>query len=216
MKSQTVRILLADTDDIVRAGLRTVFKARENWEVCSEARSGKEAVKLARKVRPDVVVLDLDLGEMNGIAATRQIKRDRGETEVLIFTTNAEEHAIRDVLAAGAGAFLLKSEGSANLIKAVESVFERSPFFTSKAAETLLKNFLSSGRQETKASPLTARQREIVRLLASGSSNKEVAAALSISIKTVQTHRAAIMRKLGFRSIANLVRYAVRERVIKA
>jgi len=216
MKSQTVRILLADTDDIVRAGLRTVFKARENWEVCSEARSGKEAVKLARKVRPDVVVLDLDLGEMNGIAATRQIKRDRGETEVLIFTTNAEEPAIRDVLAAGAGAFLLKSEGSANLIKAVESVFERSPFFTSKAAETLLKNFLSSGRQETKASPLTARQREIVRLLASGSSNKEVAAALSISIKTVQTHRAAIMRKLGFRSIANLVRYAVRERVIKA
>jgi len=216
MKSQTVRILLADTDDIVRAGLRTVFKARENWEVCSEARSGKEAVKLARKVRPDVVVLDLDLGEMNGIAATRQIKRDRGETEVLIFTTNAEEHAIRDVLAAGAGAFLLKSEGSANLIKAVESVFERSPFFTSKAAETLLKNFLSSGRQKTKASPLTTRQREIVRLLASGSSNKEVAAALSISIKTVQTHRAAIMRKLGFRSIANLVRYAVRERVIKA
>jgi len=216
MKSQTVRILLADTDDIVRAGLRTVFKARENWEVCSEARSGKEAVKLARKVRPDVVVLDLDLGEMNGIAATRQIKRDRGETEVLIFTTNAEEPAIRDVLAAGAGAFLLKSEGSANLIKAVESVFERSPFFTSKAAETLLKNFLSSGRQETKASPLTTRQREIVRLLASGSSNKEVAAALSISIKTVQTHRAAIMRKLGFRSIANLVRYAVRERVIKA
>ena len=216
MKSQTVRILLADTDDIVRAGLRTVFKARENWEVCSEARSGKEAVKLARKVRPDVVVLDLDLGEMNGIAATRQIKRDRGETEVLIFTTNAEEHAIRDVLAAGAGAFLLKSEGSANLIKAVESVFERSPFFTSQAAETLLKNFLSSGRQETKASPLTTRQREIVRLLASGSSNKEVAAALSISIKTVQTHRAAIMRKLGFRSIANLVRYAVRERVITA
>jgi len=216
MKSQTVRILLADTDDIVRAGLRTVFKARENWEVCSEARSGKEAVKLARKVRPDVVVLDLDLGEMNGIAATRQIKRDRGETEVLIFTTNAEEHAIRDVLAAGAGAFLLKSEGSANLIKAVESVFERSPFFTSQAAETLLKNFLSSRRQETKASPLTTRQREIVRLLASGSSNKEVAAALSISIKTVQTHRAAIMRKLGFRSIANLVRYAVRERVIKA
>jgi len=216
MKSQTVRILLADTDDIVRAGLRTVFKARENWEVCSEARSGKEAVKLARKVRPDVVVLDLDLGEMNGIAATRQIKRDRGETEVLIFTTNAEEPAIRDVLAAGAGAFLLKSEGSANLIKAVESVFERSPFFTSKAAETLLKNFLSSGGQETKASPLTTRQREIVRLLASGSSNKEVAAVLSISIKTVQTHRAAIMRKLGFRSIANLVRYAVRERVIKA
>jgi DNA-binding NarL/FixJ family response regulator len=216
MKSQTVRILLADTDDIVRAGLRTVFKARENWEVCSEARSGKEAVKLARKVRPDVVVLDLELGEMNGIAATRQIKRDRGETEVLIFTTNAEETAIRDVLAAGAGAFVLKSEGSANLIKAVESVFERSPFFTSQAAETLLKNFLSSRRQETKASPLTMRQREIVRLVASGSSNKEVAAALSISIKTVQTHRAAIMRKLGFRSIANLVRYAVRERVIKA
>jgi DNA-binding NarL/FixJ family response regulator len=216
MKSQTVRILLADTDDMVRAGLRTVFKARENWEVCSEARSGKEAVKLARKARPDVVVLDLDLGEMNGIAATRQIKRDRGETEVLIFATNAEETAIRDVLAAGAGAFVLKSEGSANLIKAVESVFERSPFFTSQAAETLLKNFLSSRRQETKASPLTTRQREIVRLLASGSSNKEVAAALSISIKTVQTHRAAIMRKLGFRSIANLVRYAVRERVIRA
>jgi DNA-binding NarL/FixJ family response regulator len=216
MKSRAVRILLADTDDIVRAGLRTVFEARENWEVCSETGSGKEAVRLAKKYRPDVVVLDLDLGKVNGIAATRQIKQDRQETEVFIFTTNAEEAAIRDVLAAGAGAFVLKSEGSANLIKAIDSLSERSPFFTSRAAETLLKNFLSSSRQEKQATPLTRRQREIVRLLASGSSNKEVATALSISIKTVQTHRAAIMRKLGFRSIANLVRYAVRERVIKA
>jgi DNA-binding NarL/FixJ family response regulator len=215
MKSPAVRILLADTDDIMRAGLRTVFEARENWEVCSEAGSGKEAIRLARKFQPDVVVLDLDLREMNGITATRQIKRDRRETEVLIFTVNADETAIRDVLAAGAGAFVMKSEGSANLIKAIESVSERSPFFTSQAAEALLKNFLSH-RQDTKTSPLTRRQREIVRLLASGSSNKEVATALSISIKTVQTHRAAIMRKLGFRSIANLVRYAVRERVIKA
>jgi DNA-binding NarL/FixJ family response regulator len=216
MNSRAVRILLADTDDVVRAGLRTVFEARESWEVCSETGSGKEAVRLAKKYRPDVVVLDLDLGKVNGIAATRQIKQDRKEIEVFIFTANADETTIRDVLAAGASAFVLKSEGSANLIKAIDSVSERSPFFTSRAAETLLKNFLSSSRREKQATPLTRRQREIVRLLASGNSNKEVATALSISIKTVQTHRAAIMRKLGFRSIANLVRYAVRERVIKA
>lgn len=216
MKSPAVRILLADTDDMVRAGLRALFEERENWQVCSETANGREAVRLAKKYRPDVVVLDLDLGKVNGIAATRQIKQDRQETEVFIFTTNAEDVAIRDVLAAGAGAFVLKSEGSANLIKAIDGVSERSPYFTSRAAETLLKNFLSSNGQEKQATPLTRRQREIVRLLASGNSNKEVATALSISIKTVQTHRAAIMRKLGFRSIANLVRYAVRERVIKA
>src|SRR5215472_17223151 len=104
MKPRAVRILLADTDNIVRAGLRAVFEARENWEVCTETGSGKEAVRLAKKYRPDVVVLDLDLGKVNGIAATRQIKQDRKETEVFIFTTHAEEAAIREVLATGAGA----------------------------------------------------------------------------------------------------------------
>jgi DNA-binding NarL/FixJ family response regulator len=216
MKSPGVRILLADNQDIVRTGLRTLLEARQNWQVCCEASNGKEAVRLAAEMRPDIAVLELDMNEVDGVSATRQIRRLHPKIEVLIFTMQDDEDEIREVLAAGARAFVLKSEGGGKLIQAIESALEHKPFLASRAAETLLNSFLLTDSGHSPASPLTKRQREIVQLLANGRSNKEVAAALSISIKTVETHRAAIMRKLGFRSIANLVRYAVRERVIKA
>jgi DNA-binding NarL/FixJ family response regulator len=215
MQTQRVRILLADNHDIVRTGLRTLLEARQNWQVCCEASNGKEAVRLAKEMRPDIAVLELQMTEMDGVAATRQIRKLHPKIEVLIFTMQDDEEEIRQVLKAGARAFVLKSDGGGKLIQAIESALEHKPFLASRAAETLLNNFLLADHKPDPSS-LTRRQREIVQLLASGRSNKEVAAALGISIKTVETHRAAIMRKLGFRSIANLVRYAVRERVIKA
>lgn len=216
MHKHRVRILLADSQDIVRAGLRTMLEKRADWCVCAEAGNGKDAVRLAALSNPDVVILDIQMTDLDGADVTRQIKRRRPQTEILVLTMHDDESRIREVLAAGARAFVLKSEGASKLLQAVDSISRHNPFFAPPAAETLLKSFLLTDVKIDASPRLTTRQVEIVRLLTTGSSNKEVAAALGISIKTVETHRAAIMRRLGFRSIANLVRYAVRERVIKA
>jgi len=211
-----VTILLADDHDVVRKGLRTMLEAREEWRICAEATSGTEAVRLASELRPDIAVLDLELPELDGLEATRQIKKDQPQIEVLIFTMHDAEHLIREVLSAGASAFVLKSEGGKKLIEAIESASEHKPFFAARASETLLNSFLQSMSGVSETSPLSHREREIVQFLAEGKTNKETAAALRISVKTVETHRAAVMRKLGLNSIVELVRYAVREGIIKA
>jgi DNA-binding NarL/FixJ family response regulator len=211
-----IRVLLADDHDIVRTGVRAILEAHGGLDICAEATNGKEAVRLAAELRPDIVVLDLELGEMDGVAVTRQIKENWPRTEVLIFTMHDNEYLIREALSAGARAFVLKSEGSGRLVEAIERVSEHKPFFAAKASETLLHSLHKPRANVNERSSLTDREREIVQLLASGRSNKEAALSLGISVKTVETHRAAIMRKLGFSSIVKLVRYAVRERFIKA
>jgi DNA-binding NarL/FixJ family response regulator len=160
--------------------------------------------------------VDLEMAEMDGLEATRQMKRDNPDIEVLIFTMHDAEYLIREVLVAGARAFILKSEGGRRLIEAINAVLENKPFFAGRASESLLNSFLKSHGGTDESCPLTYRECEIVQLLATGKSNKEAAHALGISVKTVETHRATIMRKLGFSSIAELVRYAVREHIIKA
>jgi DNA-binding NarL/FixJ family response regulator len=184
--------------------------------ICAEATNGTEAVELVAAMRPDIAVLDLELGDPDGMAVTRQIRERWPRTEVLIFTMHDNEFLIREALSAGARAFVLKSEGSRGLIKAIECMSEHKPFFAGRASETLLNSIRVLPAIPTEPSILTAREREVVRLLASGRSNKQAAVSLGISVKTVETHRAAIMRKLGFSSIVKLVRYAVRERFIKA
>ena len=211
----TVRVLLADDHDVVRKGVRTMLEGREGWQVCGEASTGTEAVRLAAQLQPDIAVLDLEMAELDGLQATRLIKKDQPQIEVLIFTMHDTEYLIREVLSAGARAFVLKSEGGRKLIEAIESVSRHKPFFAARASETLLNSFLKSTAHSNEPSPLTDREREVVQLLSAGQSNKQVAAALGISVKTVETHRAAVMRKLGFSSIVELVRYAVRERLIK-
>ncbi|PYS17622.1 MAG: DNA-binding response regulator [Acidobacteria bacterium] len=211
----TVRVLLADDHDVVRKGVRTMLEGREGWQVCGEASTGTEAVRLAAQLQPDIAVLDLEMAELDGLQATRLIKKDQPQIEVLIFTMHDTEYLIREVLSAGARAFVLKSEGGRALIEAIESVSRHKPFFAARASETLLNSFLKSTAHSNEPSPLTDREREVVQLLSAGQSNKQVAAALGISVKTVETHRAAVMRKLGFSSIVELVRYAVRERLIK-
>lgn len=215
-----LRILIADDHDMIRQGLRRLIEQRANWQVCAEASTGRQAVELAAKTRPHVVVLDLAMPELNGLEATRQIKKLLPETEILIFTVHETEELTRDVLTAGARGYLVKSDAARHITGAVEALSERKPYFTWKVSKTMLDAYLTRRETGGKTVPtfqqLTAREREIVQLLAEGRSNKAVSALLGISVKTIETHRAAIMRKLGINSIAELVRYAIRNKVIDA
>jgi len=211
-----VRILLADDHDVVRKGLRGLLEVNSAWQVCGEATNGRDAVKLAMELKPDLAVLDLEMPELNGLEATRQIKKDLPDLEVLIFTMHETDQFIRDALVAGARGFVLKADAGRYLVEAVEALSRHKPFFTSKASETLLEKFLESTAASIEVDRLTDREREIIQLLAEGKGNKEISAILYISVKTVETHRAAIMRKLKMNSIVDLVRYAIRNNWIKA
>jgi DNA-binding NarL/FixJ family response regulator len=206
MKGHQVRLLLADDHDVVRTGVRSFLEEQhEGWHVCGEAANGMETLRLARELRPDVVVLDLEMGELTGLTVMREIKEHDPKIELVVFTMHDDEYLIREVLSAGARAFVLKSEGVRALVTAIECAIAHKPFFSPRVSEALLNSFRLSRSNAHASSPLTDREREIVQLLAIGKSNKEVAVALKISVKTVETHRAAIMRKLGFSSIVKLV-----------
>jgi len=209
-----VRILLADDHDVVRRGLKALLQERADWEICGEALSGREAVDLARETQPDVAILDLMMPDLNGLEATRQIRRVSERTQVLIFTMHHSETLIHDVLEAGARGYLLKTDAEQQIVTAVETLLRHQPYFSGQVSEMVLEGFLRSGRQtgaEKAAVPrLTPREREVIQLLAEGHRNKRIAEMLGISIKTVETHRTTLMRKIGVKSIVELVRYAVR------
>jgi DNA-binding NarL/FixJ family response regulator len=213
-----VRILLADDHDVVRHGLRHLLERQEGWTVCGEATGGRQAVAMAAELRPDVAVLDVGMPDLNGLEATRQIRKANPGTEVLIFTMHESERLVREVLAAGAKGFLLKSDAARSIAAAVEALAAHRPYFNWKVSETLLDGFLraaaAAGPDGAEAAePLTPREREIAQLLAEGRSNKEVANRLDIGVKTVETHRAALMRKIGARTVVDIVRYAVRNKL---
>jgi DNA-binding NarL/FixJ family response regulator len=209
-----VRILIADDHDVVRSGLRNILEAQRNWEVVAEACDGKEAVDKAVQTKPDVAIIDYSLPLVNGIEATRQIKARAPKTEVLIFTMHDSDALIQDLLKAGARGYLLKADATRHLIGAIESLAAHKPFFTAKVSETLLDSFLA--RPSRERAILTNRERGIVQLIAEGYTNKQIANLLNISLKTVETHRASIMRKLSLSSTAALVRYAIRNRIAEA
>jgi DNA-binding NarL/FixJ family response regulator len=192
-----------------------MLEGHRDWSVCGEASNGHDAVRLAAELKPDIAVVDLELPELDGLEVTRRIRKEQPEVEVLIFTIHDTEYLIRDVLCAGAKAYILKSEGGSELLEAIESVAQHQPFFTAKASQVLLQNLFESPPSNDSGA-LTAREREVVQLLVEGKSNKQVGATLQISVKTVEAHRTAIMRKLGFTSVVDLVRYAVRNHIISA
>ena len=208
------RILIADDHDVVRSGVRSILEAQEGWEVVGEAETGKEAVDKALATRPDVVVLDYALPVMNGIEATRQIRARVPGAEVLIFTMHDTDALVREVLEAGARGFLLKSDARKFLLAAVESLIAHKPFFTGKVSETLLASYLAK-RAETEEL-LTGRERSVIQLIAEGHTNRSMADILSISSKTVETHRASAMRKLDLSTTAALIRYAIRNKIVEA
>lgn len=214
-----MRILIADDHEIVRQGLRGLLEAHPGWQVCAEARTGREAVEMARQLKPDLAVLDFGMPELNGLEATRQIRESLPDTEVLILTMHESEQIMRAVLAAGARGYVLKNDAGTVLVSAVEQLLRHKPFFTPKVTEMILEGYLdptaSTGEAAASSDRLTPREREIVQLLAEGKSNKEVAAVLGISVHTAETHRNNIMHKLKLRSMSELVRYAIREHIIQ-
>jgi DNA-binding NarL/FixJ family response regulator len=210
-----MRIFVADNQDVVRRGLRVLLSGQPGWLVCGDARNGREAVELVLKMRPEVVVLDVDLHEIDGIETTRRIKESLPETEVLVFTMHQEDRVIAEALKAGARGYILKSDSEDKLIEGIETVAKHQPFFSTSASEMLLSHLLDATSDPNNALNLSDREREIVLLLVDGKSNKEAASLLHISTKTVETHRAAIMRKLGLKSVTELVRYAIRNKLIQ-
>jgi len=212
-----LRILVADDHQVVRTGLRALLESKTGWLVCAEAANGREAVEKASAFRPDVAVLDIGMPLLNGVEATRQIRQVSPETEVLILTMHDSEQMIQGVLDAGARGYILKDDADRNLLAAVEAVRKHKPYLSSRVSAAVSSPALSDVPEgERPARPLTPREREIVQLLAEGKSNKEIASYLHISVKTAETHRANIMLKLNFHSVTELVRYAVKNRIIQA
>jgi DNA-binding NarL/FixJ family response regulator len=209
-----IRILIADDHAVVRSGLRAILDAQPNWEVVAEAADGKEAVLKAVETRPDIAVLDYSLPLINGLEVTRQIRARLPKAEVLIFTMHDNESLIQDVMNVGARGYLLKSDAGRELMTAIEALAIHKPFFTAKVSETLLKSFVTASKAT--GSTLTNREVGVVQLIAEGHTNKQIARLLNISLKTVETHRASVMRKLNFSSSADLVRYAIRNKLVEA
>jgi DNA-binding NarL/FixJ family response regulator len=209
-----VRILIADDHAVVRSGIRALVESQPGWEVIAEAENGKEAIDKALATHPDVVIVDFSMPLLNGVEVTRNLRARLPGVEVLVFTMHDTDVLVRDVLEAGARGFLLKSDAPQFLVAAIGALAVHQPFFTSKVSETLLESFLARGSPS--GGVLTAREQSVVKLIAEGKTNKDIADVLAISKKTVEAHRSAAMRKLGVDSTVSLVRYAIRNKLSEA
>jgi DNA-binding NarL/FixJ family response regulator len=213
-----LNILIASDHPLIRLGLRTLLEAQPGWNVVAEAVTGREAVSLALEHRPNLVITSILLPEINGLDAARQIRRELPMTEVLILTTQNSDKLMAEAFSAGARGYVLKTDNLRLLLTAVETISQHSPFISGSASGTLLGGLEKVEPAASKGFPsrrsLSAREREIVQRLAEGASNKEIAAALNISVNTVNAHRTNVMRMLDFHSVTELVRYAIREGLI--
>jgi DNA-binding NarL/FixJ family response regulator len=217
---QALKLLVADDHEIVRKGFRAILEAQRDCEVIGEAGDGRRAVELTKELRPDIVVLDISMPLLNGLEAARQIMKLRPQTKVLILTMHESDSLIREVLDTGARGYILKTDAGRDLVSAVEALRRNKTFFTSRVAQMILDGYLKGDARpldgDAARDRLTPRQREIVQLLAEGKSSKEIAVALGLSVKTAETHRANIMRKLDCHSVSEVVRYAIRNKIIDA
>jgi DNA-binding NarL/FixJ family response regulator len=212
-----LRILIADDHEVARKGIRSILEAHPGWEVCAEAKDGREAVEFATQFKPDVLLIDIGMPNLNGLDAARQILTATPEARILILTIHDSEHIVREVLAAGARGFLLKSDAGRDLVAAVEAIQNRRTFFTSKVSQMMLDGYLrpAEPHNDTEQRILTPREREVIQLVAEGKTTKEIATTLSLSVKTAETHRTNLMRKLDLHSIADLTLYAVRNGIVQ-
>lgn len=210
-----LRILIADDHEIVRRGIRDVIEAQPSWEVCGEASNGTDVLDLAVENKPNIAVLDVSLPGLNGIAVARQLKQALPATEVLFFTMHDDDETVAGGLAAGARGYLLKTEGDEQLIAAISALGAHRPYFSPIVSELLLEAAMHD-RKKSRLESFTVRELEVAQLIAEGESNKKIARRLGISIKTVESHRAAAMRKAGVRTAAEFVRFAIKHNLIQA
>ncbi len=213
-----IRILLADDHNIIRSGLRLLLEQQPDFKVVAEAADGREAVALAAKHHPDVVVLDIGMPQLNGIEATREIVAAEPQAQVVILSMHADEGYVLRALKAGARAYILKNAAEADLIRAVRSVSEGKSFFSPTISKLLLEDYVRQIRDkevEDSYDLLTSRERQILQLIAEGRSNKEVANILELSPFTVETHRGNILQKLNLHGVPELILYAVRKGIIE-
>lgn len=219
MAEKKLRILIAGGYEIAREGIQALIARHAGWEVCGSVGNGREAVDKASELKPDIVVLDLTMPELNGPDAAVQIKRRLPNTEILLLTTHESDGLIRQAFDAGIRSYVLKRDAHRFLVDAIESLSRHKPYITAKVSEILSSNVISRAeRRRGDAEPghrLTARERQVVRLIAEGKSNKEIGDALAISLRTAENHRANIRRKLNLDSVAGLVRYAIRHKIIE-
>jgi DNA-binding NarL/FixJ family response regulator len=215
-----LRILVADDHDLLRRGVKTLLLSHAGWEVCGEANTGREAVTKSEELKPDIVILDIGMPDLNGMEAARRIRKASANTEILILSMHYSDQLVREIVDAGVRGYIVKSDSDRDLISAVETLANHKPFFAPQVTEVILGRFNTGG--PVKEVPdlirerLTAREREIVQLLAEGKSSKEVASSLGISVKTAETHRANVMHKLEIHNVSELVRYAVRNQIVEA
>jgi len=212
-----LRILIADDHEVARQGIRALLESHPGWEVCAEAKDGREAVELATNSKPDIVLLDIGMPNLNGLDAARQILAMSPAIRILILTMHDAEQVVREVLAAGARGFVLKSDAARDLVAAVDALQHRRTFFTTRVTQMVMNGYL---HQEKESQPLakavlTPREREVIQLLAEGKTSKEVAVALKLSVKTAETHRTNLMRKLDLHSVADLTLYAIRNGIVQ-
>lgn len=213
-----IQVLLADDHALMRRGIRDLLEADSDINVVAEAGDGREAAHLTQKFNPDVLIIDLTMPELNGLDAIRQIRKDSPQVELLVFSMHDSENLIREVLSAGARGYVLKSDAALYLVEGVKSLARHKPFFTPRISEAILNTLVTSaaGKSEkTSRGPLSAREREILQLLAENKSNKEIASRLGISVRTVETHRRSVMQKLDASSIVELVHYAIRNGIVQ-
>ena len=211
---------MADDHELVRRGIRGLLCARRGWTVVGEAMNGREAVEKANRLKPDVAILDISMPDLDGLQATRRIRDAVPTTEVVVLTMHESDQMVRRVLDAGALGYVLKSDLPTQLVKAVKDVSAGKQFLTPRISDIVLKGFLKTGNQvdtmgRSQVRP-TSREVEVIRLLAEGKANKEIAIRLGITIRTVETHRAKIMLKVGVHSLAELIHYAIRHKIFTA
>jgi len=212
-----VRVLLADDHKLIRAGLVLVVQQQPDLSVIGEADDGRQAVQLVESLKPDVVVMDIGMPNLNGIEAARQITASRPDTAVVILSMHADEGYVLRALKAGARAYLLKDSATTDLVQAIRAVVEGKSFFSPAVSKVLLQDYMRKLRRtgaEDSYDLLSPREREVLQLVAEGKSNKEVANLLNLSTYTVETHRAKIMQKLNLKGVPELILYAVRKGII--
>lgn len=215
-----LRILVADDHEIVRRGVRAILESQPGWEIVGEVDNGRAAVAEAVRLQPAIAVLDISMPGMNGLEATRDIRRDAPDVQVLVLTLHESVELVRQILAAGARGCVLKSDSSRDLVGAVEALSQRRTFFTQKVSDIVLASFLQPPAIRLADNPpaprLSPRECQVLQMLAEGKANKEVAWALKISVKTVETHRSNLMAKLDLHSVSELVRYAIRNHIVES